>query len=78
MTTKVIITTNEPVQITTGANSALISTPTGEFINFAGSDVKPVDLSQCDTLTGRLVVTPPMKIWIWSIGVNVRVSITEW
>ncbi|EOD5874142.1 TPA: hypothetical protein ACNH1J_002189, partial [Enterobacter hormaechei] len=69
---------SEPVQITDGTNSALISVFGGYPISFADSDVEP-DKSVGDIIRDKMVVNPPLKVWLWSDGPGPHeVAVTRW
>ncbi|MBF2747818.1 hypothetical protein Q2V57_22895 [Enterobacter bugandensis] len=78
MATEIITIGSVPVQITNGANSALISVLGSYAISFADSEIPP-DKNSGDYLRDRLIVTPPNKIWLWCTNPwKVKVAVTRW
>lgn len=79
MATELLTVTNDPVQITDGTNSAMISLVNAPPLYFADSDGKPTDLRVGDRIRDRLIIHPPVKIWIWSPWDKpAEVAITKW
>ena len=67
-----------PIQITDGTNCALISTLDSYSVNFAHSDVSP-EITSGDFLRDKMVVGPPLKIWIWNTtSRSLKVAVTRW
>ncbi|MCK7174380.1 hypothetical protein L8P05_10650 [Enterobacter cloacae] len=78
MATEIITIGSVPVQITNGANSALISVLGSDAISFADSEISP-DKNSGDYVRDRLIVTPPNKIWLWCTNPwKVKVAVTRW
>lgn len=69
---------SEPVQITDGTNSALISVLGSYAISFAESDVSP-DINNGDYLRDRMLIYPPLKIWVWNANPGtLKIAVTRW
>jgi len=75
MTTETIDLTSDPVQITTGTESAYVSADEGVF-RFSDSDTKPTQLKESH-VAKELSINPPFVIWVWAgsgYGTKVRIS----
>jgi len=78
MATERIIIGTEPVQITDGTSSALITVIGGYAINFADSETSP-NINAGDFVRDRLIVNPPIKLWLWSSPRwSSEVAVTRW
>ncbi|MEG5816205.1 hypothetical protein UXN81_19780, partial [Enterobacter hormaechei] len=78
MATERMIIGAEPVQITDGTNSALISVLDPASISFAESENIP-DTATGDFLRDKMTVHPPLKIWVWnSTRKPIPIAVTRW
>lgn len=78
MTTQSITVGETPVQITDGTNSALISVKSRYGVRFADSSQSP-DTINYDFLNDKMIVSPPLKVWIWSGNqFDADVAVTKW
>ncbi len=75
MTTERITLTADPVQITTGTETAFADSVNGAF-RFVDADSKPTDLTVYHVKT-EISVTPPFQIWAWSPFTGVSLIVTR-
>ncbi|BBW23135.1 TPA: hypothetical protein SCS19_004129 [Enterobacter kobei] len=75
MATEIIQLTGDPVQLTSGSETAFISAINGEFC-WSDSDDKPVALTISHSEM-KMSVNPPFKIWAWSPATGVMVIVTK-
>lgn len=79
MATEIIKLDATPRQITSGTDSALVSLRSGPSVCFFAGESAPADKSGYDLIKDRLIVAPPLSVWVWSDNPRgAEISLTKW